>query len=184
MRVISGKARGLKLNTPKNQDVRPTTDRVKESLFNIINSYIIDSKILDLFAGSGSLGIECLSRGASKCIFVDISKESIDLVKSNVKKARVENESIIINADFKDAVKKLQVQKEKFDVIFMDPPYYKDMFVSALEGIDNADLLDEDGIIIIEHDTKDTFPNNIGRLEKDKSKKYGSTTLTFYKMEA
>ena len=91
LRVISGKARGLKLNTPKNEDVRPTTDRVKESLFNIINGYIIDGEILDLFAGTGSLGIECLSRGANKCVFVDVSKTSIDLVKSNIKKARVED---------------------------------------------------------------------------------------------
>ncbi|AXU50822.1 methyltransferase [Clostridioides difficile] len=99
MRVISGKARGLKLNTPKNEDVRPTTDRVKESLFNMINSYIMESEVLDLFAGTGSLGIECLSRGAKSCTFVDISKESIDIVKSNIKKARVESESIILNLD-------------------------------------------------------------------------------------
>ena len=77
MRVISGKVRGLKLNAPKNQDVRPTTDRVKENLFNMISSYIMDSNILDLFAGTGSLGIECLSRGAKNCVFVDISKESV-----------------------------------------------------------------------------------------------------------
>lgn len=184
LRVISGKVRGLKLNAPKNEDVRPTTDRVKESLFNIINSYIMDSKVLDLFAGTGSLGIECLSRGAKECVFVDISKESISIVKSNIKKARVENESSIINSDFNDAIKKLQVQNKKFDVIFMDPPYYKDMFVKALESIDNAKLLEYEGIIIIEHDTKDTFPERIGSLEKNRSKKYGNTTLTFYKMEA
>lgn len=184
MRVISGKVRGLKLNAPKNDDVRPTTDRVKESLFNIINSYIMDSKILDLFAGTGSLGIECLSRGAQKCVFVDISRDSIEIVKSNIRKARVENESVIVNADFKDAITKIQATKDKFDVIFMDPPYYKDMFISALEKIDQADLLIEDGIIVIEHDTKDSFPETIGRLEKSKSKKYGNTTLTFYKMEA
>lgn len=184
MRVISGKVRGLKLNTPKDDNVRPTTDRVKESLFNIINAYIIDSRVLDLFAGTGSLGIECLSRGAQKCVFIDISKESIAIVKSNIKKANFENESVVINSDFQDAVKRLNTQNEKFDVIFMDPPYYKDMFVKALESIDSANLLDEDGIIMVEHDTKDTFPNNIGRLEKNRSKKYGNTTLTFYKMEA
>lgn len=183
MRVISGKARGLKLNTPKNQDVRPTTDRVKENLFNMINSYIMDSNVLDLFAGTGSLGIECLSRGAKNCVFVDISKESISIVKSNIKKARVDNESVVLNADFKDAVSRLQVQKNKFDIIFMDPPYYKEMFVDALQKIDNAELLNEEGIIVVEHDTKDDLPDIIGRLEKTKDKKYGNTTLTFYKME-
>ena len=117
LRVISGKVRGLKLDTPKNEDVRPTTDRVKESLFNIINPYIIDSNVLDLFAGTGSLGIECLSRGASSAIFVDVSKESINIVKSNIKKARVENESTILNLDFKNAIDRLKIQNKKFDII-------------------------------------------------------------------
>ena len=119
LRVISGKVRGLKLDTPKNEDVRPTTDRVKESLFNIINPYIIDSNVLDLFAGTGSLGIECLSRGASSAIFVDVSKESINIVKSNIKKARVENESTILNLDFKNAIDRLKIQNKKFDIIML-----------------------------------------------------------------
>ena len=184
LRVISGKARGLKLDSPKNQDVRPTTDRVKESLFNIINPYIRESNILDLFAGTGSLGIECLSRGAKNCVFVDKSKDSINIIKSNVKKARVENESTILNIDFKDAVKRLSSQNQKFDVIFMDPPYYENMFIECLKIIDELNLLYEDGIIIVEHDTKDLFDESIGNLVKSRDKKYGNTTLTFYKLEA
>lgn len=183
MRVISGKARGLKLNTPKNEDVRPTTDRVKESLFNIINSYVMESSVLDLFAGTGSLGIECLSRGASKCVFVDNSKESIAIVKSNIKKARVEEQSVVLNLDFKDSINKLSVQKNKFDIIFMDPPYYKNMFIEAINRINSSELLSEDGILIVEHDTNDEFPENIGILNKIRDKKYGNTTLTFYKLE-
>lgn len=183
MRVISGKVRGLKLNAPKNDDVRPTTDRVKESLFNMINSYMMDSDILDLFAGTGSLGIECLSRGANKCVFVDKSKESINIVKSNIKKARVENESIVLNLDFKSAISSLALKKEKFDVIFMDPPYYKNMFSDALLAVDEKELLKEDGIIVVEHDTVDKFPDNMGRLYKSREKKYGNTTITFYKLE-
>ncbi|WP_290687084.1 16S rRNA (guanine(966)-N(2))-methyltransferase RsmD [Intestinibacter sp.] len=183
LRVISGKARGLKLNTPKNQDVRPTTDRVKESLFNIINFDIMDSNVLDLFAGTGSLGIECLSRGANKCVFVDKSKESMSIVKSNIKKARVENESITMNIDFKSAILSLGNKGEKFNIIFMDPPYYKNMFEDALSMVDQNNLLEEDGVIVVEHDTKDSFPENIGRLYKSRDKKYGKTTLTFYKME-
>lgn len=183
MRVISGRARGLKLNTPKNEDVRPTTDRVKESLFNIINSYVLDSNVLDLFAGTGSLGIECLSRGANKCVFVDKSKESMSIVKSNIKKAKVENESITLNTDFKNAIISLGNKGEKFNIIFMDPPYYKNMFFDALSLVDENNLLDEDGIIVVEHDTVDGFPENVGRLYKNRDKKYGKTTLTFYKME-
>ncbi len=183
MRVISGKVRGLKLNAPKNDDVRPTTDRVKETLFNMINSYIMDSDILDLFAGTGSLGIECLSRGANKCVFVDSSKESINIVKSNIKKARVENESTVLNIDFKGAIKSLSLKNQQFDVIFMDPPYYKNMFSDALNAVDSNNLLKEDGIIVVEHDTADEFPEEIGRLYKTKDKKMGNTTMTFYKME-
>lgn len=183
MRVISGKARGLKLNAPKNDDVRPTTDRVKESLFNMINSYMMESEILDLFAGTGSLGIECLSRGADKCVFVDSSKESIGIIKSNIKKARVEDKSTVLNSDFKSAMKSLSLKNQSFDVIFMDPPYYKNMFSDALSGVDQNNLLKEDGIIVVEHDTKDEFPDSIGRLYKSKDKKYGNTTITFYKME-
>lgn len=183
MRVISGKVRGLKLNTPKNEDVRPTTDRVKESLFNMINAYIMDSDILDLFAGTGSLGIECLSRGSNRCVFVDKSKESIDIVKSNIKKARMDEQSTIMNIDFKNAIKTLGNKNERFDVIFMDPPYYKNMFIDALSAIDENNLIKDDGIIVVEHDTKNSFPDNIGKLYKSRDKKYGNTTLTFYKME-
>ncbi|MEG2984036.1 MAG: 16S rRNA (guanine(966)-N(2))-methyltransferase RsmD [Peptostreptococcaceae bacterium] len=183
MRVISGKARGLKLNAPKNEDVRPTTDRVKESLFNIINGYIIDGEVLDLFAGTGSLGIECLSRGADKSVFVDVNRSSIDIVKSNIKKARVDQNSEVINLDYKSAIDKLKNTLHKFDIIFMDPPYYENIFIDALKKVEESNILKVDGIIVVEHDTKQEFPENIGRLVKNKSKKYGNTTLTFYCME-
>lgn len=183
MRIISGKVRGLKLNAPKNDDVRPTTDRVKESLFNIINGHMIDSNVLDLFAGTGSLGIECLSRGASKCVFVDINKSSLDIVKSNIKKARLETESEVMNLDCKTAIDKLKIRNEKFDLIFMDPPYYEKLFVSSLQKISDSKILSEDGLVVVEHDTVEKIPDSVGELRKEKSRKYGNTTLTFYSME-
>ena len=143
----------------------------------------MDNDVLDLFAGTGSLGIECLSRGANKCVFVDKSKESMVIVKSNIKKARVENESTTMNIDFKSAIKSLGSKGEKFTIIFMDPPYYENMFIDALKLVDENNLLEEDGIIVVEHDTKDSFPDGVGRLYKSRDKKYGNTTLTFYKME-
>lgn len=183
MRVISGNLRGLKLNAPKNDDVRPTTDRVKESMFNVINMYIMESSILDLFAGTGSLGIECLSRGANDCVFVDLNRESLQVVNSNIKKARLEQKSTVMNLSYKDAISKLSIQNKKFDVIFMDPPYYKDMFIDALTNIDQKDILQEEGIIVVEHDTKENLADKVGRLEKFKSKKYGNTTISLYQME-
>lgn len=182
MRVISGKARGLKLDSPKNNDVRPTTDRVKESLFNIINSYIIDSEVLDLFAGTGSLGIECLSRNAKSCVFVDNKKESLDIVKSNIKKARVENESTVLKEDFKSAIKTLNLKNKTFDIIFLDPPYYENLFEICLDEISKNNLLKKDGIIVVEHDTKEILSEKINNLEKFRDKKYGNTTLSFYKI--
>ena len=181
MRVISGKARGLKLNAPKDNNVRPTTDRVKESLFNIINSYIIDSEVLDLFAGTGSLGIECLSRNAKSCVFVDINNTSLDIVKSNIKKAKVEKESTVLKLDFKSAINKLK--PKKFDIIFMDPPYYENLFIECLEEISKSNILKQEGIIVVEHDTKELLEDNVGDLIKTKSKKYGNTTLIFYELE-
>lgn len=182
MRVISGKARGLKLDSPKNNDVRPTTDRVKESLFNIINSYIIDSEVLDLFAGTGSLGVECLSRGARSCVFVDLKKESLDIVKSNIKKARVEDKSIVLKDDFKNAINSLKIKNKTFDIIFMDPPYYENLFEDCLLSISKNNILKEDGIIVVEHDTKEILNENINDLEKFRYKKYGNTTLSFYRI--
>lgn len=182
MRVISGKARGLKLNPPKDQSVRPTTDRVKESLFNIINSYVMDSNVLDLFAGSGSLGIECLSRGAKHCVFSDLSKESIKIIQSNIKKARVERDSTVINKDYKNAISDMGIKKAKFDIIMLDPPYYEGLFVDCIERIDDNNILSEDGIIVVEHDKKDELPDEIGNIVKTKEKKYGITVLSFYEL--
>ncbi|MBS5786487.1 MAG: 16S rRNA (guanine(966)-N(2))-methyltransferase RsmD [Clostridioides difficile] len=183
MRIISGRARGLKLNAPKNDNIRPTTDRIKESLFNMISPYILDSNVLDLFAGTGSLGIECLSRGAKECIFVDLNKESIKVLNSNIKKANFVNESEVINSDFSNALNSLKLKNRKFDIVFLDPPYYENMFIEAIKKIDDFDLLNEDSIVVVEHDSVDIFPENLGRLEKNRDKKYGNTTLTFYKLE-
>jgi 16S rRNA (guanine(966)-N(2))-methyltransferase RsmD len=184
MRIISGRARGLKLNTPKNDDIRPTTDRVKESLFNIINSRIPNSQVLDLFAGTGGLGLECLSRGAEKCTFVDSSRESVKVLTSNIEKARFKSESEVITADFMNALNTFKVRGRKFDLVFLDPPYHGEMFIDALTKLDEADLLEEHSLISVEHDTADKFPEKIGRLYAHREKKYGKTTITFYMMGA
>ena len=182
MRVISGSARGLKLNTPSDDRVRPTTDRVKESMFNIIQDRVYDSQVLDLFAGSGALGIEALSRGASQAVFCDNSLDSIKIIRSNIEKARVVDRSQLVSGDFKKCLRDMKTRKQKFDLIFVDPPYYKGLFEEVLETIRTREILKKDGIVIVEHDANTPIEPLEG-LEVFKEKKYGITMLTFYCLE-
>ncbi|OPJ56920.1 16S rRNA (guanine(966)-N(2))-methyltransferase RsmD [Alkalithermobacter paradoxus] len=180
MRVISGSVKGHRLKTPKSTDIRPTSDRVKESIFNIINNKVLDSFVLDLFCGTGSLGIECLSRGANMCTFVDNGKESINLLRENLKNTKFTDKSEVIFADAIGGINKLSVKRDRFDIIFMDPPYLKNLIVPALEEISKRELLEEDGIILVEHDIKDILPEKVENLVRYREKKYGNTNISFY----
>lgn len=182
VRVISGSARGLKLNTPGDDRVRPTTDRVKESMFNIIQDWVYDSQVLDLFAGSGALGIEALSRGASQAVFCDNSLDSIKIIKSNIEKARVVDRSQIVSGDFKRCLRDMEAKNQSFDMIFVDPPYYKGLFEEVLDTIRSCKILKKDGIVIVEHDAKKPI-GQVEGLGVYKEKKYGITMLTFYCLE-
>jgi RNA methyltransferase, rsmD family len=182
VRVISGSARGLKLNTPGDDRVRPTTDRVKESMFNIVQDWVYDSQVLDLFAGSGALGIEALSRGASQAVFCDNSLDSIKIIKSNIEKARVVDRSQIVSGDFKRCLRDMEAKNQSFDMIFVDPPYYKELFEEVLDTIRACKILKKDGIVIVEHDAKRPI-GQVEGLEVYKEKKYGITMLTFYCLE-
>ena len=146
MRVIAGTAKGTKLNSIDDISTRPTLDRVKEPLFSIIQNNIVESNVLDLFAGSGALGIESLSRGAKHCTFCDKSYKSIQMLKENIQKVRMQEKSTILNIDYK---KCLDEQKEKFDIIFIDPPYKMDIAIDSVKRIIELELLAKDGIIII-----------------------------------
>ena len=182
VRVISGSARGLKLNTPGDDRVRPTTDRVKESMFNIVQDWVYDSQVLDLFAGSGALGIEALSRGASQAVFCDNSLDSIKIIKSNLEKARVVDRSQIVSGDFKRCLRDMEAKNQSFDMIFVDPPYYEGLFEEVLDTIRSCKILKKDGIVIVEHDAKRPI-GQVEGLEVYKEKKYGITMLTFYCLE-
>ena len=182
MRVISGSARGLKLNTPGDDRVRPTTDRVKESMFNIVQDWVYDSQVLDLFAGSGALGIEALSRGASQAVFCANSLDSIKIIKSNIEKARVADRSQIVSGDFKRCLRDMEAKNQSFDMIFVDPPYYEGLFEEVLDTIRSCKILKKDGIVIVEHDAKKPI-GQVEGLEVYKEKKYGITMLTFYCLE-
>lgn len=171
MRIISGKYKGKKIQGFDIDGTRPTMDRVKESLFAMIQNEITDSVCLDLFAGSGSLGIEALSNGAKKCYFVDSNPTMIKILKQNLKD--IEN-AIIINNDYKKALKNIN---EQFDIIFLDPPYHKLLINDAIKTIIELNLLKEDGIIICEYEEENINCN----LELIKEKKYGSKNIKIFK---
>lgn len=149
MRVISGKVRGLKLISPPGEDTRPTLDRVKEAVFSMISPFLIDAKVLDLFSGSGALGIESLSRGALNAVFVDNSNIAIKCIRSNIEAAKFDNVSTILQ---KDSAAFLKENKNSYDIIFLDPPYLKNMYTKTLEEILKNNALSVDGIIVLEYD--------------------------------
>ena len=178
MRVISGTAKGTKLNSIDDISTRPTLDRVKEPLFSMIQNYIPDANVLDLFAGSGALGIESLSRGAKHCTFCDKSYKSIQMLKENIKKTRMEEKSTIFNQDYKNCLAGLE---EKYDIIFIDPPYKQDIAVDAIKRILELNLLAEDGIIILETDEEERELEELKQVEIEvyDKRKYGRVRLLF-----
>ncbi len=178
MRVISGKVRGLKLITPAGEDTRPTLDRVKEAVFSMILPFIIDAKVLDLFAGSGALGIEALSRGAMSAVFVDNSSEAINCIHSNVNSAKFNNISVIQKGD---SISFLKENTESFDIIFLDPPYQKNMYTKAFESIVENNAISNEGIVVVEYDNSIVeipIPSGFVVL---KEKKYGRVGIIVMK---
>ncbi|MDP4092677.1 MAG: 16S rRNA (guanine(966)-N(2))-methyltransferase RsmD [Bacillota bacterium] len=181
LRVISGSARGHKLKTPKGLSTRPTTDRVKESVFNIISAYIEDADILDLFSGTGSLGIEALSRGAHRGVFVDESRECYGIIKDNLIHTKLNDNAEVFTNDCVSAVKLLGERKMQFNIIFMDPPYSKNLVEVALNSIEKNDIIKFSGLIVAEHRSTDIVPESAGKLVLVRRKEYGETAVSFYK---
>lgn len=179
MRIIAGKAGGLKLKSLKGREVRPTLDRVKESMFNIIAFYLPGAEVLDLFSGFGSLGIEALSRGAKKADFVEINKSHLKIVEDNLKKARLFDEAELFNQDVYLYIKSCS---RKYDLIFMDPPYEEDMTAEAVNLILDNHLLKENGLIISEKSAAEKTEEFEG-LSIIKNKRYGNSLLTIYKLK-
>lgn len=175
MRIISGRYRGLKLNDFDGGDIRPTADRVKESLFNILYGKVPGARVLDLFCGSGSLGIECLSRGAAHVDFNDISPRSIQVLKGNLARLKGENSYSITTGDFASF---LSSARPRYDLIFVDPPYASEAGLSALQLIGSRGLLSPSGVTIYERDRP--FVAAVAGLEKFDERKYGKTYLTFF----
>ena len=175
MRIISGTARGRKLKEPQGMDTRPTTDKVKESLFNIIQFELEGRRVLDLFAGTGQLGLEALSRGAEHCTFVDQRREAATLVKENVRLCRFESCSRVMQ---EESLSFLAACREKFDLVFLDPPYTGDLLEKSLEKLTRFDILREHGIIVCESGTDWSVSNLTPPYEAGREYRYGQIKLT------
>lgn len=182
MRVISGTARGTKLQSIEGLATRPTTDRVKEALFSMINHEIVGKKCLDLYAGSGALGIELLSRGAQSVVFIEKSVKSEKIIGENLRKAKLENGSRRLIYDVEKAL--MMLKGERYDIIVMDPPYSTGEVKKTLDLIVSEDLLDTEGIVVIEHDIHDPdLGEFVDYYEWIKTKKYGKTGITLLRRQ-
>ena len=180
MCVITGKARGVVLKTPDGMQTRPTTDRVKEALFSIIQFEIPGCRVLDLFGGTGQLGIEALSRGAKSATFVDASDAACKLIKENLKRTKLESDAKVIRSDYMDYLRRC---RETFDVIFLDPPYAEVFLENSLNCITEIDILQTNGIIVTERPLEKELPWDFPGFTRSKDYKYGKTLITLYRKD-
>lgn len=182
MRIIAGKAKGRKLIPPATMETRPTLDRVKEAMFSMILGYIPDAVAIDVFAGTGSLGLEAASRGAKEVYLVDKSPITFPLLKENVENLKFSDFCFPLNMDSYEALRSLAKKGKIFDLIFIDPPYCKEMIPEAMKIIKENNLLQEDGLIVTKIDSIEEIYEGYEDIKLTKSRKYGNTTVCFYKI--
>ena len=180
MRVITGKARGVLLKTPDGMKTRPTSDRVKEALFSIIQFEVPGARVLDLFGGTGQLGIEALSRGAKRAVFVDEREQACQLIKENLKRTRFENDGYVVRSDYMAFLEKCN---EQFDIILLDPPYAEVFLENSLKMITEIDILQSGGIIVAERPFGKELSWDFSGIKRSKDYKYGKTLLTIYRKD-
>ena len=177
MRVITGKARGIQLKTPQGMLTRPTADRVKEALFSIIRFDVANARVLDLFGGTGQMGIEALSRGAAHCTFLDLRKEAVGVIRENLKRTGFAKDAAVVQGDYLAFLTRC---KEKFDLIFLDPPYAAGLLGPALEEIARFDICREHGIIVAESALETALPALAPPYTLYREYRYGKIKLTVY----
>ncbi|MCR5040563.1 MAG: 16S rRNA (guanine(966)-N(2))-methyltransferase RsmD [Clostridia bacterium] len=178
MRVITGAARGRRLVTLEGEEVRPTTEKVKEAVFSAIQFELEGRRFLDLFAGSGQMGIEALSRGAADCVFVDFSRQAVGIIEENLRHTGLEDRASVLNAD---AAKFIRNTAETFDVVFIDPPYGKNLVGAVLP--DAVDHTKKTGVIVCETESGAELPETVGCFVRDRVKKYGKTGVVIYRVK-
>lgn len=179
MRIIGGSCRGRKLVQIQGREIRPTSDRVREALFNIIGPGIRDMRVLDLFAGTGAFGIEALSRGAAQAVFVDNSPDSCSVIRENIILCRMEDQAHVISHDLGEGSLPDSLSGTGFDLIFMDPPYRLGLADALLDAPGFAGLLAPDGIVIVEQDHKESLAPGGSGLDIYRQKKYSKTIISF-----
>ena len=180
MRIIAGEFRGRKIKQPESAEVRPTKDRIRESVFNMIAELVPDCRVLDLFAGSGAYGLEALSRGAREAVFVEKGKENSEVIKENIRTLDVGDRSKVITSDVFRILEGLKGEKEAFDLVFVDPPYSKNMAKKTLLKVNHYDILNHSGLLIIEHHKNEPLPGSEGDVSILKEKTYGNIIISVY----
>ena len=180
MRVVAGSARGTVLKTPEGMLTRPTADRVKEAVFSILHFDVEGAAVLDLFGGTGQLGIEALSRGAKKAVFVDQQAKACDLIKENLRRTKFTAQGSVIRGDYLEYLKRT---KEKFDIILLDPPYAEIFLENALKCIAEIDILGDNGIIVTERPAEKPLDIAMPGFTRSRDYKYGKTVVTLYRRE-
>ncbi|GAX90413.1 16S rRNA (guanine(966)-N(2))-methyltransferase RsmD [Effusibacillus lacus] len=181
MRVIAGDFKGRRLTPVPGSSTRPTTDKVKESIFNIIGPYFDGGQVLDLFAGTGALGIEALSRGMDRAVFIEQDAKALQVVRRNVDACKLESRADIYRNDARRAISVLAKRKEQFDLVFMDPPYHFHIIPDLAASLDRHDLLRDTAVIVAEHSKDAVLPDQLESLRRWKLVTYGDTSVSFYR---
>lgn len=181
MRVVAGTARGVSLKTPDGMKTRPTADRVKEAMFSILHFDLPGARVLDLFGGTGQLGIEALSRGANACVFVDESEKACSLIRENLKRTGFTGCAKVVRSDY---LSYLRSNRDKFDIILLDPPYAEVFLENCLNFITEIDILQYNGIIVTERSLEKELSLNFEGYSRSKDYKYGKTVVTLYRRDS
>ncbi len=183
MRVIAGRCKGRRLSGPKGASVRPTSDKVREAVFDILPRPFPYSRVLDLFAGTGAMGIEALSRGAAEAVFVDSNASAVRVIKANLEACGLLDTSRVYRRDARDALRTLEKKGERFDAIFIDPPYDTSLVAGTLEEIDNLGLLNPGGVVVAESSKRAPVAPSLASMELADERKYGDTLVYFYRVK-
>ncbi len=178
MRIVAGSFGGRRIRSPAGAGIRPTTDRVREAIFSIIAAHVREAHVLDLFAGTGALGLEALSRGASRAVFVDRSSEAVSLVRLNIELCGVKDRAIVIQGAVHESIRRLALKGELFSLIFMDPPYGKGYPEKEFELL--GEVADSSALIVVEHHSKDVLAEECHGWRRVDERKYGDTAVSFY----